>query len=348
MTNRISPSDAFRAALLARFAQRRRRTLGEEDIREAFLSLFPEAAHAADCEARIVALLDELEPDIRQPRDRAAYEHFGRTRFPKWIRRVEPAAPAPTPVPPTQWLPELEALSTALRPERLGALEIINRYLIEHRGRLSIVPLRERMLRIFGDEKRADTLGLKDGGLFEGRLELPVIFACDPPLPFVLRQPTPALAGRPLLVLENHHTFESFCHANERRRWFSGVAYGAGSAFSKSAGGLDDAMRTCGATSLLYFGDIDPRGIQIPLGVAHARQRKEPQPAPLRPALACYACLLDSGVKTPLKPQKPTPARAMAAAVEWLGAELGRRAAALWEQGWRLPQEGLELDALDR
>jgi hypothetical protein len=329
-------------ARLLRARGRKRIVLSE--LRACFGEAFPEYRQAGDFEKLLLQNLDLLagERVLRLPaaRTRKHFEQCGPLRLPRWVMRLDPP-----PVRPAKasegyhWLPELAELAPRLRRPQQSDLLKINEFLIANRFLPHRVPVRERLLQIFGDEKR---LSVRKGGLFGGKLACGVIGAYDPPLPFCAAGPVEAAPGRPLLVLENHHSFASFVAANDRFRWYSAVAYGAGHAFSKSARGLDDVRERFQADRLLYLGDIDGRGLATPFCIASTRAQLGLMP--LEPARPLYAWLLEHGIRRPL-PGKIT-SHAKTSVGTWIGGRDGERIAELWRNRQRIPQESLGLDQL--
>ena len=311
-------------------------------IRACFLVAFPEYRHVGNLEKLLLEHIGEIAQlkIVRLPKERKHYESGGPVRLPRWIMRID--RPKERPVGPPEdyyWHPELAELAPKLRRLQKDDLLKINEFLIARQGNLTRVPVRERLLQVFGDEKK---LSVRRDGLFGGRLKLSTIGAYDPPLPFCSAGPSRPAPGLPLLVVENHHTFASFLAANDELRVFSAIAYGVGHAFSKSALGLDEVAGRFRATKLHYFGDLDGRGLATPYCVAQARERDGL--SPLEPARELYRWLLDHGTRRPNSRRVGTQARTSAQV--WLGGAEGDRIADLWKSKERIPQESLGLEQM--
>lgn len=159
------------------------------------------------------------------------------------------------------WVQELSFCTTLRNRSQLQAAIRINDFLIVNRASLTdLLPVRERSLQIFGDEKRLDALTSKDS-LFGGRFPLSAIgaFTVAPPIPF-------ESSGSPdlkILVVENHNTYWSMCKWNARTHRYSAVAWGGGNTVLKHAEGIVQLENELGARGIEYFGDIDYRGLQI-------------------------------------------------------------------------------------
>lgn len=151
------------------------------------------------------------------------------------------------------------------------------------------VPIKERSLAIFGDEKRLDEL-YRGSALFdEGRLTLTSLrcFIVPEPLPWV-RGPDPS---KPVIVLENVATWDSYRRWNERRAWFGAVVYGGGDRFREGVVYLATVFAELGGPrEVFYFGDLDRAGLRIPR-CASDRAKAAGLP-PVQPHLWSYRELL--------------------------------------------------------
>jgi hypothetical protein len=202
---------------------------------------------------------------------------------------------------------------------------------------LTLVPIKERSLQIFGDEKRLDAMRIGNT-LFSGRLPLAAVGAFQVPLPLPYR-PGDA-PGRPVLVVENHNSFWSLGEWNHSAKRYAAVVYGAGEAFRSTGGALSQVLREVGGTSAEYLGDLDPKGIGIPLAFNISCKGEDPQ---VKPALDLYAWLLEHGT---LREKADCALTTDALAVQWLGPELGARLADVWRDGRWIPQEALGYEQL--
>ena len=200
------------------------------------------------------------------------------------------------------------------------------------------VPVRERSLEIFGDEKRLDTLA--STRLFStGVLSLELLHCHVVHPPFVYER----LSAAPdALVIENHHTYESARRAlAESGRGIGVVAYGAGRAFCASVSYLVDLDPE--VTSAYYFGDLDAPGLSIALGAAAVAQRTGGPH--LEPAVGLYRALLASGRR---RTGRSISDAQVFEHVAWLPGELQKAAAAVLTAGLWIPQEAVGYEALVR
>lgn len=230
------------------------------------------------------------------------------------------------------WRPEL-GFWTELSARERETAEKINMWLTRRRGTMRCVPLRERSLEIFHDEKYLDRR-VQGNSLFNGRLPLEAIGA------FVVPHPLPYRAigapGNPVLVVENHHTYWSLAEWNQRSRCFAAVAYGEGNALCSAASALREVLRECHASGAVYFGDLDPEGIRIPLRFNAMSTPK------LHPAIPMYRFLLEHGTR-----RTPVTRGEIAEQTirEWMP-DLAEDILALWAGDQWIPQEALGTEQL--
>ena len=319
-----------------------KRRIGLTELRDAYLRAHPEALSAPELRR---LLLDALQ----------ALEREGLADLPKrnWDTSATPALPRTASLRSAgsshrvraaqSWLPMLGFAAEERHPVRRRHLQAINLFLIAARDRaLFPVPTRERSLQIFGDEKQLDELRKGKTTLFEGRVSLDDLYCYPvaPPLPW--ETPGGAAAERPILVLENYHSYESFRRWNRDKALYAAVAYGGGNAFRQGAGNLDDLMARTGAARTLYVGDLDPAGAEILLGV-NERRRGDGQ-ALVEPHCGLYRWLLANGRRRPL--DKP-PRNCLAARLgDMFPDDITRGLSDLWATGQRIPQESFGLAQL--
>lgn len=236
------------------------------------------------------------------------------------------------------WHPLLAFAAEERNTPRLKALRDINEWLKTDPDLSINVPIKERSLEIFGNEKRLDQLRAGGDRLFDGKLTLAALACrvCPIPLPF---ESGPATAcGRPILILENNDSWASFCVWNRTAGSFSAVAYAGGGhakglAYDETF--LDELLSLHQATELVYFGDLDPAGLRIAAGAA--RRRAGRGGSPLMPGTRLYAWLLAHGRRTKLESSESL----LPADLEWLPADLRSQAVELFAAGLRVPQESL-------
>lgn len=312
----------------------RRRRIALDDLRRHWLALHPEQLQHPERDALLLTALETYAEsgDITLPAQ-ASYERRGNPCMPKFVTLTSDTPPLqPENWESVAWVPELGFWTTLTRSE-LQSAKAINSWLLRRRGRFQRVPLRERSLEIFGDEKYLDTR-VRAEALFGGRLPLAAIGA------FIVPHPLPYRAvsapGSPVLVVENHHTYWSLAEWNLKTRRYAAVVYGSGQALGNGAAALEEVVRECAAIGTLYFGDLDPRGILIPLRFNSTSR------LPLIPAVDLYQMSLEIGVR---RADVVRIAGDETAASQWIS-DCAADLASLWNLGCWIPQESIGTEQL--
>jgi hypothetical protein len=330
----LSESAASLAAILSSTTERR---VEQATIFAAFDQACPGTAGTPQGRPVLSALLDELadHPLIDLPRSRDAWDD-AQPPLPRWLRLPIPPRPESRPVrvtTPVVWRRELSwASADKLTTTQIQVLKTVNRWLRDTDGdddRRTVVPMRERSLEIFGDEKRLDALAATT--LFTpGRLTLATLFAERIPPPLAYER---VGNGGIVLVIENSDTFETVSALLAGNCGGVGcVAFGGGHAFEASVARI---ARLDGVTDIAYYGDLDEDGLTIP-------QRANVSGAalglpPIRPAVGLYRLLLQQNIQGPAPKQvEPLVAERR---VSWLPATLRRPVADILAAGNRLAQE---------
>jgi hypothetical protein len=203
------------------------------------------------------------------------------------------------------------------------------------------MPIKERSIEIFGDEKRLDAL--RTTALFaDGRLTLERLccFAVAEPLGW---QRGPRNQG-PLIVIENASTWDSYCRWNSEHGSFSAVVYGGGNRFFDSVGRLNEIFTEIGGPRRVrYFGDLDPQGPRIPR-IASRRAERQGLPA-IASDTWSYTRLLELGSAKAVPLVEAD--RLDPAAFRWLG-DLAAQVEPVLNVGLRIAQEHLGWDYLSK
>ena len=319
-----------------------KRRVGLPELRAAWLRAHPEALHAPDLRRLLLDALRTLEREGIADLPKRGWDTSGSPALPR-TATLRDAAPEQCPRMPHAWLPALAFAADERHPVRRSDLQAINAFLVSVRGRESIlVPTRERSLQIFGNEKRLDDLRKGELALFEGRVTLDDLrcYPVAPPLPHDM--PPKRVPGRPILVLENYHSYDSFCRWNREAALYAAIAYGGGNAFRQGAGNLDELIDRAQATGAMYLGDLDPSGVRILIGVNRRRQA-DGQPT-LQPHRKLYRWLLAHGRRRPL--EKAPTEELVGSLRDAFTADLANTLIALWSGGQRIPQESFGVDQL--
>lgn len=313
-----------------------------------FLDVYAEYKDHANYREPLRDLIDNLATEelIVLPKSKQLWDSIGYPKLPTWVRLIEIEQPKER-IDSITWLPELSPVASTLRhATQLRDLARINAYLIEHRGTLHSVPFRERSLKIFGDEHYLDSK-IHTGHLFSGLLPLETIFAFEAHEPMPYERPPSLITDRPVLVLENHHSFASFVAANAEQNAFSAVCYASGNTLTKRESSLESIGKSVHSTRFLYLGDIDPRGLAIPIAVSKSRLKRG-APA-LLPATTLYHWLLENGRPGSLSHRQATTID-MNLVKEWFtDFDYGiQKMQSLFDSSYRIPQEHLGLEELSK
>lgn len=333
--------DRFLSALRAG-GQRRIRL---DRLRSAFARACPELAEQADRRDHLAGLIQTgaTRGELGLPRGIKPWDRSGAAALPTFITLNLPRPCRPAPTSGYAWHPLLAFAARESNVRRLQTLRDINEWLKTDPDLTYTVPIKERSLEIFNDEKRLDRLREGNTHFFAGQLSLSSLACriCPIPLPYELGpQET---RGCPILIVENNDTWESFCVWNRLAQKFAAVAYGGGGhgkGIIYDELFVDSLLERCDSHELLYFGDLDPRGLRIAAGTAQRRIARKA--IPLQPAATFYAWLLVRGVRAPAK----TRTRMVAGDIAWLPDTLRAPVSELFTARQRISQEWLGTRAL--
>jgi hypothetical protein len=331
--------------LIQALKQTGRRRIPLDQLRKEFAAACPELAEQADRRTRLAQLLQNAAASgaIVLPLGRRSWDRTGDTPLPGFVLLAEPS-PSRAPVVEAgySWHPLLGFAAGERNRLRLETMRCINEWLKSDPDLSINVPIKERSLEIFGDEKRLDRLRAGTHQLF-GRLSLSSLGCriCPIPLPF---EAGPASArGKPLLIVENNDTWVSFSMWNRAAARLSAVAYaggGHGKSLAYDETFIDELIGRFQAHALYYFGDIDPAGLRI---ASQAAQRRALRlTLPLQPAASLYTWLLEHGRRTPLEGSERVTDQDLA----WLSPDMRERVTTLFASMQRIPQEALGTGAL--
>jgi hypothetical protein len=268
--------------------------------------------------------------------------------IPTWVLRVDPVLPAPR-LRPTQrvWPSALEAAGRiATRADEHELLERIAAWMRDD-PRPNLVPVQERSLELFDDEKAIDSY-LKTRLFTSGALTLDLLACFIPPVPFV-SQHLDGTGPTQLLVVENLATYTSFLAVFRKvdpdTRPDLHIGWGAGTAFAQSVLSIPTLKPT--PERAHYFGDLDLAGLQI--AVSAAAQAEAARLPKLRPAESLYRFLLNG----PRRWRRPDSSNRRSTSdchlvCHWLPSALRAQAKDLLLARQRVPQERLGLRALQQ
>ncbi|MFC0436427.1 Wadjet anti-phage system protein JetD domain-containing protein [Kutzneria buriramensis] len=278
----------------------------------------------------------------RSPRD---FDTRDEPHLPMWVRRPARERVARSAAPARVWPAALEAAGRiASRDEEFAVLDTVTAFLRKGGANRPSVPTRERSLELFGDEKKLDRL-MSTRLFTAGALTLDLLRCHSVPIPFV-SQWVPGRddpLGTALLIAENHHTYTTLLTVTRQRAAVNGpgrhVGYGTGGQFASAVQCVP--LLSPVPDRIVYFGDIDLKGLQIPLAANDTASRAG-LPA-VEPAARLYELLFELGRERPARAVRPAIA---AEASAWLGPGLASRGRDALVRGVRLPQEAVGYEQL--
>jgi hypothetical protein len=331
--------------LVRALKQTGRRRIPLDLLRREFASACPELAEQPDRRVRLAEVLQNAADlgDLQFPRQQRNWDAAGGAPLPGFVT-LTVAMPQRLPVlaPSYAWHPLLAFAATERNRSRLETAKHINEWLKSDPDLTLVVPIKERSLEIFEDEKRLDQLRAGTTNLF-GQLSLTALGCRICPVPMPFEAGPASAAGNPILIVENNDTWASFSDWNKTTGRYSAVAY-AGGGHGKSLGYdetfIDELVCRFRANGLYYFGDLDPAGLRIASRAAERRARR--QSMPLEPASAFYAWLLEHGTRRALERSE----RVSSTDIDWLPENLHDAVAKLFAAKQRIPQEALGTKAL--
>lgn len=317
-----------------------RRRIPLEMLRQQFVTACPELAEQPDRRTRLADALRSAADtgEILLPKQSRSWDRTGGAALPGFVMLATPRPQlSPVVAPGYGWHPLLAFAARERNRLRLESAKQINEWLKSDPDLSLMVPIKERSLEIFGDEKRLDQLRGGMTTLF-GQLTLTALGCRVCPIPLPFEAGPDSARGRSILIVENNDTWASFSGWNRSAGRFAAVAY-AGGGHGKSLGYdetfIDELLDRFQATQLFYFGDIDPAGLRIASRTAERRARRGA--LALQPMVALYAWLLAHGTRTPLRAGE----RSAPSDLAWLPEALRGATEALFAARQRLPQESL-------
>ncbi len=252
------------------------------------------AENSSDSLRRLRTLLDELNNNnsIRLPVDRIHWDSSQEPRLPLWI-----IIKSNLPIqkndkwwktfpwhPKLQWASSLKHINQSLGQD----LQVINTFLKNYNewGSNIFIPIKERSLLLFQDEKRLDSLF--KGQLFKkGRLTLEMLDCFRTWEPFTVEHYNSQYFHR-TLIIENKDTYYSVCRvcsALKQASPYQHIIYGCGIKIYSTIFGIENLDPKI--SDIEYFGDIDPKGLEIPC-VTQRRLINARFPQKIQPALPLY------------------------------------------------------------
>jgi hypothetical protein len=239
----------------------------------------------------------------------------------------------------TIWVPDLSFAQGFKDTRRKGLLRTLNEWFQRHGRPSDVIPLKERALEIWGDEKAVSADPNSRDTLFGGALPLSAIGAFVPvyPLTFeVCRESSTSVA----IISENFDSWWTLQSWNSEAKHFRAVVYGQGKAGQASASYLEEIVGRTGASRFEYVGDIDREGVAIPVMINEIRRKASL--APVEPCLPLYRVMLAQGLRQAAREAVECPQESMV----WLG-PLAGDAEGVLRAGQRIAQETITKRVLD-
>jgi hypothetical protein len=195
-------------------------------------------------------------PRMKNGWDKSALPHL-----PKWINRPRPRV-ARQYADNVIWAPELSFLSTRKELATSPWLKVDQWLKATRNAVQDLVPIRERSLEIFGDEKMLD--GLVGVQAFKSSLiTLDALSCYYVPEPAAWERGPLGSRDLPGVCIENSTTYDVLRKFNRETGIWGFVVYGRGNGFASVVEGIIPIMEEFGHKRILYFGDADHEGLEI-------------------------------------------------------------------------------------
>lgn len=322
----------------------RLRTYGKQTVplrvvQGAFGEALPHLARDIDSRRHLLQVLQEAEADGALRQNRSRLDTFGSPALPATV--VLTRAPETVPRRRRRGMalrPDLEwTNSIPLDDDEAAFVMAVNAFLRDLRPEEPVIPMRERSLEIAGDEKAIQRL--VGGRLFgPGRISLAALRCAPTTPPFGYAEVGPAPV---LLAVENQDTYWSIRRLLRPEHGVGIVAYGAGNAFTSSVLYVLELPRRI--ERILYFGDVDAKGLETPIVAGLVAERHDLPP--VEPCARLYR-LLFALARPTVSEAKSLGATSARHRADWLPADLRSDSTQLLLRGQRLAQEAVGHKAL--
>jgi hypothetical protein len=286
----VTPEPILAEALWRTVDAHRTRRVPLPELLRAAAAVDHTGAATVGWRARILAAIQHLEADGRIALPKTRLDTSAIPALPRYVTKTASGRAPRDPIPVPVWHAELHWAATLFDHGMLSGadqrfLTTINAWLSRRRG--VAVPLRERSLEIFRDEKLLETKIA--GPLFgPGRLTLELLqtYLCWPTVERF------AYGPGDWLIVENYTTYHSLGQRAAELGFGGQIIWGSGNGVTTRLAAL--ASEPPRPPRLFYFGDIDAGGFRIARSAA-ARADALGLPK-LTAARALYALTLSNGV----------------------------------------------------
>lgn len=198
---------------------------------------------------------------IEFPKMTTGWDHSALPHLPKWINRPRPKV-AREYAEHVIWSPELSFLSSKKWLADSPWLKV-DEWLKKTRNVIQdFVPVRERSLEIFGDEKMLDVL-VGAQAFKSSLITLDALSCYYVPEPAAWERGPLGSRDRPGVCIENSTTYHVLKRFNREAGIWGFVVYGRGNGFASVVEGILPIMEEFGHGRILYFGDADHEGLEI-------------------------------------------------------------------------------------
>ena len=198
---------------------------------------------------------------IEFPRMTTGWDRSALPHLPKWINRRRPRAVRAY-AEHIIWSPQLSFLSSKKELADSPWLKV-DEWLKKTRNLVrDSVPVRERSLEIFGDEKMLDAL-VGAQAFRSGLITLDAFSCYYVPEPPAWERGPLGSENRPGICLENSTTYDVVKRFNREAGIWGFVVYGRGNGFASIVEGILPIMEEFRHSRILYFGDADHEGLEI-------------------------------------------------------------------------------------
>lgn len=332
------------AEFVKRLPRGKARIYLEPDLWNAFFEALPHMKAAPGQREILSYLVDQLcLQGFERPRDKRRVDRTALPVLPLWLcmpRGDKNTVSKEVYIYRSEELAFLNDSRSRIRDDRWKR---IDEWFLSGKASALLIPMRERSLEMFGDEKGLD--GMTKSPFFrKGNISLETLrcFHVPEPIPYSIQTDS---RSRACLVIENATTYFTFRKWNEVSGEYRAIAYGGGNAFSCSWEGLTELKGQ--VEEIEYFGDIDGEGLRIPWAVSKSIKQTG---FPFRLSSRFYQMLLELGTDNRLPgANRHQPNKTM---TEWvtaqLGLELAGRIIRVIEDSRRIPQEHCTLERLQK